>query len=123
MAQSRGQHTAGGLDKSWKDETGLRTANWWYQRRKTTNGTGVPEVVVKVDGDGRARPGDGYSCAEISRDLQEAEGGGGGGEEVVVGQAGAQVSREVDVGQQTAVQESEHSWRSQFRRRHQNQFL
>lgn len=77
--------------------------------------------MVEVDGDGGVRLSDGHSCTEISRHLEEAEGGRrgeggrGGGAEVIICQAGAQVGGEVDAGQQTAIRDVIHSWRSQLK--------
>lgn len=80
----------------------------------------APEVVVEVHGDGGLGLGDGYSRAEIRRHLQEAEGGRGegqsAGDEVVLHQPGAQVGAEVDAGQQAAVGDAAHSWRSELKR-------
>lgn len=76
--------------------------------------------MVEVDGDGCVRLRDGYSRAEISRHLQEAEGargaGRGGEDEVVVRRPGAQVGREVDGGQQNAVPDVKHSWRCRLKK-------
>lgn len=75
--------------------------------------------MVEVHSDGSVGLGDSYSCAEISRHLQEAEGGRGAGrsagDEVVLHQPGAQVGVEVDAGQQAAVGDAAHSWRSELK--------
>lgn len=76
--------------------------------------------MVEVHGNSSVGLGEGYSCAEISRHLQEAEGGRGegrsAGDEVVLQQPGAQVGLEVDAGQQAAVRDAAHSWRSELKR-------
>lgn len=76
--------------------------------------------MVEVHGDSSVGLGDSYSCAEISRHLQEAEGGRGEGrrpgDEVVLHQPGAQVGVEVDAGQQAAVRDAAHGWSSELKR-------
>lgn len=79
--------------------------------------------MVQVDGDGRATLCNSYSCTEISGHLQEAEGIGGGGEgwgsgdEVIVCQAGAQVGREVDAGQQPPIRDVIYGWRPRLKKK------
>lgn len=71
--------------------------------QKPVSADSIPEVVVQVESDGSVGLSDGYSCAEISRYLEETEGGGGGGGrgggELILCWASAQVGGEVNTGQ------------------------